>query len=126
MFHSLSRRAMLSLAGLLLFVVLAATAGSASAANYYELRARHSDKCLDVANFSFDQAADVIQGNCRGGRNQQWTRVPTDSGYYEVHARHSGKCLDVANAGHADGANVLQANCWGGRNQQWKFVGTDS
>jgi hypothetical protein len=130
MSHSLSRRAMVSLVGLLLFVVLAmsalANAGVASAATYYELRARHSDKCLDVANFSFDHGADVIQGNCWGGRNQQWTFLPTDGGYSEVHARHSGKCLDVANYSYGHGANVLQANCWGGRNQQWKLVATDS
>src|SRR4051812_41638668 len=107
MSHSISRRAMVSLVGLVLFVVLAmsalANAGVASAANYYELRARHSNKCAAVANFSSAPGPGAVEANCGGGRNQRWTLVPTDSGYYEVPARHSGKCLDVANASFSHG-----------------------
>lgn len=39
---------------------------------YYELRARHSGKCLDVRGASTQNGADVIQYSCHGGTNQQW------------------------------------------------------
>jgi hypothetical protein len=88
--------------------------------------ARHSGKCLDVAWASTAHGADVIQGTCVGGRNQQWTPRPVGGGYYELVARHSGKCLDVAWASTAHGADVIQGTCVGGSNQQWRFVPTSS
>ena len=125
---SIPRRAMLAIVGLLLAATLATTASSASAWNYYAVHPRHSEKCLDVAGFSYVHGADVIQGNCWGGPNQQWAfvRIGPGDGYYEIHARHSGKCLDVANASNAHGANVLQADCRGTYNQQWYLIPTDS
>ena len=86
--------------------------------------ARHSGKCLDVAYASTAHAANVIQGTCVGGTNQQWTPRPVGNGYYEIVARHSGKCLDVAYASTAHAANVIQGTCVGGTNQQWRFSPT--
>ena len=83
------------------------------------LVARHSGKCLDVAYASTAHAANVVQGTCWGGTNQQWTLRPNSAGYYEIVARHSGKCLDVAYASTAHAANVVQGTCWGGTNQHW-------
>jgi hypothetical protein len=39
---------------------------------FYEIVALHSGKCLDVAHADFRANADVIQGTCWGGANQQW------------------------------------------------------
>ena len=36
------------------------------------LVARHSGKCLDVAHMSTAHTANVIQGTCWRGYNQQW------------------------------------------------------
>jgi hypothetical protein len=89
----------------------------------YELHARHSGKCLDVANMSIAHGADVIQGNCSHKSNQQWWLRANPNGYfYEVVAVHSRKCLDVANRSTAQAANVIQGTCRGGENQQWKLV----
>ena len=41
-----------------------AAPAAAAAYPWYEVRARHSEKCLDVANWSFLHGADVIQGTC--------------------------------------------------------------
>ena len=132
-----ARRAGSVLAGVFLAAVMAVLSlgmpGTAAAAPVpatmpagdYKLVVRHSEKCLDVANMSFAHAADVIQGNCHGGRNQQWRFKATDKGYYEVKARHSNMCLDVYNADRAHLANVIQGRCVGGKNQQWKFLPTD-
>lgn len=98
---------------------------------WYEVRARHSEKCLDVANWSFLHGADVIQGTCWQGENQLWELQPTFNGswftgYYKVVVMLSGKCLDVAHASTAHLADVIQGTCGNGWNQQWKLVGTDS
>jgi hypothetical protein len=98
-------------------------------ASQYSVRAivaRHSGKCLDVAWASTAHAANVLQGTCWGGTNQQWTARPVGGGYYEIVARHSGKCLDVAWASTAHAADVIQGTCSGGTNQHWRFVPTDS
>ncbi|WP_222598250.1 RICIN domain-containing protein [Lentzea tibetensis] len=97
---------------------------------YYELRARHSDKCLDVdgrgAGGAGADFANVMQYQCWGGANQQWRFAYVGNGYYELRARHSDKCLDVdgrgAGGAGADFANVMQYQCWGGVNQQWRFA----
>jgi hypothetical protein len=85
------------------------------------IAARHSGMCLDVAGASTAHAADVIQGTCSGGTNQQWTTRPVGGGYYEIVARHSGMCLDVAFASKKHAADVIQGTCSGGTNQQWRF-----
>ena len=129
-----ARRAGTVLAGLFLAAVMAVLSlgmpGTAAAATMpagnYELKVRHSDRCLDVANFSTAHAADVIQGICHGrGRNQHWRFEATGGGYYEVIARHSNKCLDVAHGSRDHAADVIQGTCVGGTNQQWKFLRTE-
>src|SRR4051812_35214462 len=63
---------------------------------YFQIVNQNSGKCLDVANASAANGANVIQYTCGGGQNQQWQWVATGS-YFQVRARHSGKCLDVVN-----------------------------
>ncbi|RGC65917.1 Endo-1,4-beta-xylanase A precursor [Micromonospora sp. MW-13] len=98
-----------------------ATPGT-QAIDFYEFRARHSDKCLDVANASIAHGTPIVQGNCWGGTNQHWRWIAVGNGYYEIRAQHSDKCLDVANASTAHGTPVVQGNCWGGTNQHWRLV----
>ncbi|MFD0441476.1 RICIN domain-containing protein [Streptomyces indonesiensis] len=92
-----------------------------TADQYYEIRAQHSNKCLDVKDASVAHGADVIQGDCWGGANQHWRLVNLGTGYYEIRAQHSNKCLDVKDASVAHGADVIQGDCWGGANQHWSF-----
>ncbi|MEV6332647.1 RICIN domain-containing protein [Streptomyces sp. NPDC051909] len=91
-------------------------------AAYFQVRPLHSDKCLDVANISFEHGADVLQADCWNGWNQQWRleQLP-GTWYFQIKPRHSGKCLDVAYASKEHGANVIQGDCWGGWNQAWGF-----
>ncbi|MFC5214891.1 RICIN domain-containing protein [Streptomyces coerulescens] len=90
---------------------------------YFQVRPEHSDKCLDVADISHAPGADVIQGDCWNGWNQQWRIEQLDGGwYFQIKPRHAPEmCLDVANVSHAHGADVIQARCWGGYNQAWGF-----
>ncbi|MFI9644057.1 RICIN domain-containing protein [Micromonospora sp. NPDC051925] len=48
----------------------AAAARSTLPVDYYEFRARHSDRCLDVTNASTAHGAQVVQGTCWGGTTQ--------------------------------------------------------
>ncbi|MFC0431342.1 RICIN domain-containing protein [Kutzneria buriramensis] len=83
--------------------------------------ARHSVKCLEVADASVDNGANVVQRTCDESLNQQWSFLYLENNRYLMVARHSHKCLEVADASLEDGANVVQSTCNGGANQQWSF-----
>jgi hypothetical protein len=85
----------------------------------YELVARHSGKCLDVADESLADGNPIIQWECHGGPNQRWRLQPASDGYYLVIAVQSGKALDANGSSTADGARVAQFTIHGGPNQQW-------
>jgi hypothetical protein len=120
------RRPLLALGAIA--AIVAPLAGGASLASastnvtYYEFRAQHSDKCLEVYGFSQLNNGSVGQWDCWGGRNQQWRLVPAGSGYYELRPWHSDKCLEVSGISQANGAPIVQWDCWGGANQHWYFA----
>ncbi|MFI0513031.1 RICIN domain-containing protein [Streptomyces sp. WSLK1-5] len=92
-------------------------------ADYHEIRVEHSGMCLDVAYYSTQNGAQVVQANCTGGTNQQWKITPLGGDRFTIKARHSDKCLDVAWASTRERASVVQANCTGAANQAWGFFG---
>ena len=49
----------------------------AATGSYFQLRARHSGKCLDVVSAGTGDGADIQQYTCGSGTNQQWTRTTT-------------------------------------------------
>jgi hypothetical protein len=82
---------------------------------------RHSGLCLDVADASMEDGADVNQYPWHGGYNQQWKIEILDDGWNRIVNRQSGKCLDVRGASTADHARVQQYEWNGGDNQRWKL-----
>lgn len=93
----------------------------------YQITAKHSGKCLDVAGGSVLIGAPVIQWDCNGLENQQWTFTPIGAGYYKIIARHSGKALDVL-GGELSVLNGVIVEQWdynGGANQRWsvEYIG---
>jgi hypothetical protein len=86
----------------------------------YQLVAAHSQKCLDVPEWSPNDGQPVVQWACNGGDNQTWSLESASDGYSRLVARHSGKCLDVAAASAEDRADIIQWQCHGGENQQWR------
>lgn len=86
-------------------------------AEYYQIVARHSGKCLEADA----DGALVRQGDCDGGANQQWALEPLSDAFVRVRSRHSGKVLDVAGASVEDSASLIQYASHGGPNQQWGF-----
>jgi hypothetical protein len=113
------RRSRHAIAVLLGLLAIALAVGAEAQA--FELVARHSGMCLDVAWASKADEANMVQAPCRSGANQQWSRSDPWYGYDMLVAAHSGKCLDVAYGSTAHGAKVIQYGCWGGNNQRWKI-----
>ena len=67
----------LSLAGVLTFLSLTGFAGKGNIAftaipGPYRLLASHSQKCLDVPEWSLNDGIPVVQWTCNGGENQTW------------------------------------------------------
>lgn len=80
--------------------------------NYYEIKAEHSQLCMDVEMGSMQPHANVWQYWCNGGAAQRWY-VSVAAGTAVLTAQVSDLCLDVDGASTADGANVKQFTCWG-------------
>jgi endo-1,4-beta-xylanase len=92
-------------------VLDALNGGSPPAGN--RLRGEASGRCMDVANASSANGAQVHIWDCHTGANQQFT---ANGRALQV----MGKCLDVAsNAGTGTRAQIWDCN--GGANQQWVF-----
>lgn len=92
--------------------------------NVFELRAVHSNKCMDL-----DAWGNVQQWSCWGGSNQYWklqvapkTEIQVINGPLDASRK---KCLDTDGSSHSDGGTVQQWDCWGGINQQWFVVRFD-
>ncbi|MCE4557811.1 RICIN domain-containing protein [Pelomonas cellulosilytica] len=83
------------------------------------LQARHSSKCLDVPGFSSSSGTALVQWNCSGGANQQWSFEAAGGGWSRVKISHSGQCLDIASQSTAGGVALIQATCNGDTSQQW-------
>lgn len=88
---------------------------------YYTIRARHSDKLLDVYGGSVADGAGLQQFQENGGENQQFSIVPDGHGNYKIVARHSGKVLDAP--GGDNGAQIVQwTNVFGKDSQLFNFI----
>ena len=80
------------------------------------IRAKHSDKCMDIYGAESRNGAPVMHGECNEppSANQVFTLAPMGDGqYFQIIARNSGKCVDVDNASTADGAGLQQYDCLG-------------
>ncbi|WP_182910016.1 RICIN domain-containing protein, partial [Microbispora sp. H13382] len=78
------------------------------------IRGAGSGRCLDVANASTADGAQVQLWDCNGQTNQTWTSTSAQ----ELRV-YGNKCLDAAGTGN--GAKVQIYSCWGGDNQKWRL-----
>jgi hypothetical protein len=88
---------------------------------YYQIRARHSNRCLDVPFASFNNGVQLQQYDCNGApqQNQLWTIVPTvpASGTFRIVSANNAKCVDALNAGTMNLTAIQQYTCNVGGNQ---------
>lgn len=93
-----------------------------SSNGYVRILAQHSGKCLDVADRSTADGAEVKQYGCGWGDNQRWRFETLSEGYVRIVAQHSSKCLDVQGGSDAAGARIVQSQCDGSAGQAWKVA----
>lgn len=110
----------------LLFVTAGNAFGQFDSSALYNITAKHSGKCLDVSGGpgSVGNGVQVIQWDCNGGENQQWTLTHVGDNYYKILAKHSGKGLDVFGGIFSLGNGVIVVqwdyNAWA--HQMWKLI----
>ncbi len=88
---------------------------------YQQIRVVHSGKCLEVANYSTSDGADIVQMDCSGEANQAFKKEFNNGGY-KLKIKHSGKYVDCAGQGTSDGTNIHQWSGWAGDNQIFYFT----
>lgn len=86
----------------------------------YTIRARHSNKPIEVASYSKSEAANVQQMTPLGADNQYFILVETPDGYYKFIAKHSGKIIEAASTIVL--ANVRQASNLNQTKGQWQIT----
>jgi hypothetical protein len=77
-----------------------------------------SGKCLDLPGGQTGDGTPVIQYDCHGGANQQWTIDAAGDAGSRIISRMSGKCLGTDPAAAAGGA-VVQSPCGSAPAQLW-------
>lgn len=88
----------------------------------YKIVAKHSNKVIDLYNWSTANGGNIEQWEDNGGgTNQIWRVYGVGNNYYKLQSKHSGKVLDVFNFSLVDGGNIVQWDYTGGSNQQWSF-----
>ncbi|WP_165956792.1 RICIN domain-containing protein [Kribbella antibiotica] len=93
----------------------------------YELVARNSGKCMEVAGASRTDPALIQQWDCLNGLHQRFRVVPVaGTDQYELHMVHldgtaidgTPRCIDVGNQSFDDNTPIVQWKCLGQGNQQ--------
>jgi hypothetical protein len=88
----------------------------------YKVVAKHSNKMIDVYNWSTANGGNIAQWEDNGGgSNQIWRVYGVGDNYYKLESKHSGKVLDVYDFSTDNGGNIVQWDYWGNSNQQWSF-----
>jgi hypothetical protein len=88
----------------------------------YKIVGKHSNKVLDVYNWSTSNGGNIVlwQDN-DGGANQLWRVFSLGDNYYKIQSKHSEKVLEVYDWSTDNGGNIVQWDYTGGNNQQWSF-----
>jgi len=92
---------------------------------YYWIASKSDGKCLEVADASLADMANVQVNEQEVQDYKLWLLEAVGGGYYKIAAKHSGKLLEVANSGQLEGAEVWQLGATGTSNQLWRLMQTD-
>ncbi|MEU9730278.1 family 43 glycosylhydrolase [Streptomyces sp. NPDC048002] len=104
---------------------LTGPSGEPSAASTtYTLTNRNSGKCLDVADGSTADGANVRQWTCNGANPQRWRLEDLGDDTHRLVSVATGKVLDTADCSAADGADLRQWSWLNNTCQRFRFVAT--
>lgn len=90
---------------------------------WYKILAGHSGKCMEVADSSTGDGANIQQWDYTGGQNQEWVLEDVEeAGYYRIVNRNSSRCIQVQDWSSQEGGNIQQGACGSYQNnQQWRL-----
>ncbi len=88
------------------------------------VQAKHSSKCLDVANGAMYNGSTYHQWGCNtSNANQQFTFTSLGNSEYAITSQKSGLCVELKDGSTANGATVQQYVCnHSDANQRWKLI----
>ena len=89
---------------------------------YFEIRAVHSDKVLDLAGGDPMPDTNVQQWEPNASDAQKWEILPTGDGHYYIKSKFGGNFLSIENASVASGGNVNVQLVDYTDNQKWLFT----
>lgn len=76
-----------------------------------ELKATHSNRCVDIAYGSMNDGGRAQQYDCWGGANQKFAIQSQGNNAYRIQNVLSGKCLGSMGASPAEGTALEQRGC---------------
>jgi hypothetical protein len=100
-------------------------AASQPGLRYFRIVAKHSGKCLEIADYSYANGAAVVQNRCNNSDNQKFALTPAADGTYSITAKHSGLVVELGGWQGQNGATINQWELHGGTNQRWRLVQAD-
>src|SRR5690606_1188073 len=90
--------------------------------DFYEVKVKHSGKCLEVASANSSNGTALRQWRCNGADSQRWKVVSNGDGSIRLSAKHSGKVAEVAGTSTYNGVALRQWDWQGGKNQRWQLL----
>lgn len=84
---------------------------------YFEIRAEHSNNCIENLNSSTADGASLVQASCTGQNNQLFRLESKGANQQKIHSKVNDKCLDVSGVSMNDGAQVFLWTCWSSGNE---------
>ncbi|BCM92694.1 extracellular exo-alpha-L-arabinofuranosidase [Abditibacteriota bacterium] len=90
--------------------------------SYFALRAVHSGKTLDTADWNYDEGGRIQQWGAGEAGAQHWYFDYAGDNCFYIRSRWSTKCLGIAGASQSAGASVQQFSLANVPNLQWRLV----
>ena len=97
-----------------LTIFISETAFSLDTDDWYLIRVKHTNFCLNILGLSQENGAPATQGNRCDTSNFMWRFIPIteptpyQSNSYKIAVRHSNQCLNVLGGSYENGAPVVQ------------------
>ena len=91
---------------------------------YFNLVAKHSGKCLAVANGSHDYSAGVVQIPKSIEDHMCWQVEPAGDGQFQIFAKHTRQTLNLPSGTSIDGVQIVQyqpSNSRNIENDKWQL-----
>jgi hypothetical protein len=97
------------------------SAGAYAGINTYFIKNAHSGKCLNVAGYSIENGAKIIQYTCSSQLNGRWRFVARNGGYWELWNMGTSGFINIAGGKATNGAKLIQWTKSGFTNEEFFF-----